>query len=263
MKIMSVANFILRKLGFQLVKYHADTVWVSQPEGYHLTPKYFGCSAKKQVDIRTLQPFGDLARTVMEDRKTYLNYDRLFTIYQCLNNLPKLDQANLDIAEVGVFKGGGTYFMAGLLEKMGLDDVNIHAVDTFEGHAAVDISSTSDNTKVHNDQKFSETSFEAVKAYLSKFSKVKVYKGRIQDRADEMASTRFAFVHLDMDLYEPTKYGLELFESKMCSGGMILLDDYDCHTCPGVRKAIDEFLENRNTFTRLDLLSAQCVLIHK
>lgn len=50
-----------------------------------------------------------------------------------------------------------------------------------------------------------------------------------------------AFVHCDLDLYEPTKKVLQLVWPFMSTGAVMVLDDYGHPDLPGVKKAVDEF----------------------
>ena len=53
-----------------------------------------------------------------------------------------------------------------------------------------------------------------------------------------------AVAHIDCDLYEPMKAGLEWFYPRLAPGGMMLLHDYSSGKWPGVTRAIDEFFSN-------------------
>ena len=55
---------------------------------------------------------------------------------------------------------------------------------------------------------------------------------------------KFCFVHLDVDLYQPTLDSLTFFYEKMIQGGIILCDDYGFTTCPGAKKAMDSFFSD-------------------
>ena len=66
------------------------------------------------------------------------------------------------------------------------------------------------------------------------------------DARQEMS---FAFVNIDVDLYEATKVALELMYPRVVSGGVIAVDDYEGF--PGAKKAIDEFLEQHGRGERI------------
>ena len=71
------------------------------------------------------------------------------------------------------------------------------------------------------------------------------HEGWIPDRFGDVAETRFCFVHLDVDLFQPTRDSLGFFYPRMVDGGLIVCDDYGFETCPGARRAVDEFFADR------------------
>lgn len=228
--------------------------------GHHYVPDYFGKSAHKQRDIRTLPVFGDLAAKVIRDGRSSLYYDRLFTVYQILAHLSSFTKTGqtLNLAEVGVYKGGTSFFIVSLAERL---DMQIHhyCFDTFEGHAVEDI-----NTAVeiaHTPGVFGDTSFESVKAYLAQFRNADIYKGRFQDTSHHVQDTPMHFVHLDMDIYEPTIFALKFFDDRLVKGGVVLLDDYGFETCPGIEKAVAEFTSGQTHYFGTSLLGGQYLLV--
>lgn len=52
----------------------------------------------------------------------------------------------------------------------------------------------------------------------------------------------FSFVHIDVDLYQPTYDSIAFFYPRMNSGGILVCDDYGFTSCPCATKAVDEFL---------------------
>jgi hypothetical protein len=65
---------------------------------------------------------------------------------------------------------------------------------------------------------------------------------------------KLSLVHIDVDIYEPTKLALELLFEHVSSGGIIVLDDYGAF--PGTNKAIDEVLGGKYTVQRLPYSNA-------
>ena len=55
---------------------------------------------------------------------------------------------------------------------------------------------------------------------------------------------KISFLHLDMDVYEPTKFALEYLFSKVSKNGIILIDDYK--NVKGATKATDSFLKKNS-----------------
>ncbi len=52
--------------------------------------------------------------------------------------------------------------------------------------------------------------------------------------------TKISFLHLDMDVYEPTLFALEQCWDRIVNGGIVMIDDYNAVF--GATKAVDEFL---------------------
>ena len=65
-------------------------------------------------------------------------------------------------------------------------------------------------------------------------------KGWIPCRFGEIADRRFAFVHIDVDLYEPTRDALEFFYPRLNEGAVLVVDDYGFTSCPGATRAAEE-----------------------
>lgn len=57
---------------------------------------------------------------------------------------------------------------------------------------------------------------------------------------------KYAFVSLDVDIYETTKEGLNYFYPRMSKNGIIMIHDYTSWTITGVKKAVDEFCNTNN-----------------
>lgn len=88
----------------------------------------------KKIDIREIEFFGTLAARVIRDRRTYLGIDRLYSLWQLIETLPKDSRA---IVEVGAYRGGSARFIAEALRMQGRE-MPFYVCDTFQGHTAVD-----------------------------------------------------------------------------------------------------------------------------
>lgn len=88
---------------------------------------------------------------------------------------------------------------------------------------------------------FVDTSVDLVLGKLPHPSLAKVFPGYFPETATGVED-RFAFVSLDVDLYEPTRAGLQWFYERLSPGGYIFVHDYNNQRYLGVRKAVDEFV---------------------
>lgn len=75
--------------------------------------------------------------------------------------------------------------------------------------------------------------------------KITIHQGWIPDHFHKVADKKFALVHIDVDLYKPTLDSLEFFYDRVVPGGIIIGDDYGSESCPGAKKAFDEFFAKR------------------
>jgi len=135
-------------------------------------------------------------------------------------------------AEIGVFQGSTSKLIHTIL-----NDRTHYAYDTFCG-----IQGSNPKEDFHNDGDFS-CSLDKVKSNINMEGVVyKVGFFPATFESDKEGKESFVFVHSDTDTYHGTKTTLECFAPLMVKGGKILFDDYQWKHCPGVEKAVNEFL---------------------
>lgn len=154
------------------------------------------------------------------------------------------------LAECGVFRGS-TLIPIGLYLKQRGSQKVVYGFDSFEGFDD-SVSSEIALGGAPNRQKrrggFGDTSLDYVSEKVRRFhleGHVRLVKGYLATTLPPFANFRFSFVHLDVDIYESYKAGLEFFHPRMVSGGVILLDEYNDPPWPGCNKAVDEFLADK------------------
>ena len=91
-------------------------------------------------------------------------------------------------------------------------------------------------------------SLESVNKLLNKFKKnVNIIKGNSNEVLKEINLNEIDYVFLDGGhKYETVKNDLENLTQVIHNNGIILCDDYDLSYAPGVKKAIDEYVLNKN-----------------
>lgn len=100
---------------------------------------------------------------------------------------------------------------------------------------------------------------EDVRAALSDFPEVTFHQGWLPAILQEEPEARYKFVHIDVDLYEPTLGAVAYFYPRLVEGGLIICDDYGSLAYPGARRAIDEFSAAHH-LSPLTISTAQAVL---
>jgi len=145
-----------------------------------------------------------------------------------------------DTAECGVFEGAGSWLICAA-NRNGKKKRKHHLFDSFEGLSAPEEADGAYWTK--GDLTAGE---EVVRTKLKPFEDMIVFhKGWIPDRFPDIEDKKFAFVHVDVDLRQPTYDSLEFFYPRLSPGGVLVCDDYFCTTCPGATEAIDSFLADK------------------
>jgi O-methyltransferase len=168
--------------------------------------------------------------------------ERKFVLYSISKSIVNISG---DIAECGVYRGESSFLMLKANENT---DKRLYGFDSFEG-----LSKPDRNDKVNNDYTFkwkeNDLSISKDIAFnnLNKFeNRFELYKGWIPSRFNQVEKNRFSIVHIDVDLFQPTLDSIEFFWKRLNIGGVIICDDYGFETCPGARKAMDEFFTKRD-----------------
>jgi len=149
-----------------------------------------------------------------------------------------------DIAECGVRHGKSSFFvLSGFGAGTGK---TYHIFDSFEG-VSEPVESDRDEQGVTVWTKGElAVQEQTVLHNLRGFDMpIELHKGWIPDRFKDVQKATFAFVHVDVDLYEPTRKSFEFFYPLMAKGGIMVCDDYGSAYCPGAKKAVDEFFAAR------------------
>lgn len=157
-----------------------------------------------------------------------------------------------DILEFGVYKGTSLVRLLSFRNLFENDDSRkVYGFDIFGKFP--------DNLELESDREFVQR-FENAGGYgisrdelefhlINKgFRNFELIAGDIlQTIPDFMAkkpSAKIALLHIDVDVYEPTKMILEHFWDKIVKGGILVLDDYG--TVEGETRAVDEFFAGKN-----------------
>ncbi len=138
------------------------------------------------------------------------------------------------VAEAGVYRGEFAKHINRLFP-----DRRCYLFDTFEGFTDYDISKEQEQSLVDANH-LKNVKAEDTLAKMSNLDMVEVRIGRFPETAAGLEE-KFAFVNLDMDLYEPTLEGLWLFYPRMSEGGIILVHDYFNKAYPNIEKAISNY----------------------
>ena len=145
-----------------------------------------------------------------------------------------------DFAECGVWKGGTTLMLARVLN--GRSDKTLYLFDSFEGLPEVDREKDSWFQK----GQYSAGSVTLVEDLLRDFKRtVNIRPGWIPNTFKGLENRRYAFVHIDVDIYQSTLDCCKYFYPRMVPGGMMLFDEYAFAAAAGEKQAVDEFFTDK------------------
>jgi hypothetical protein len=153
-----------------------------------------------------------------------------------------------DVVECGCFRGMSSYVLCSALQgaEPAFDGSAYHIFDSFEG-----LSEPTLDDEIppgwHNEGGLRRMSVRGsfaaplsqVRRNLRRFPNISYHPGWIPLTFRGLPDRQYRFVHVDVDLYDPTLDALRYFYPRLSAEGAIVSDDY---LWPGARTAIEEFV---------------------
>jgi hypothetical protein len=167
--------------------------------------------------------------------------DRCYFLFSAAESIARLEG---EIAECGSRKGKSSLY---ILEGFGHAATKLfHAFDSFEGLSQPSEEDRSSNGHVKWAKGDLATPEQTLLSNLSRFgNRVRIHKGWIPERFNDVEGKKFCLVHIDVDLYQPTLDSLKFFYDRVVPRGIIICDDYGFRSCPGAKRAFDEFFSGK------------------
>src|SRR5436190_21792642 len=119
-----------------------------------LLGSYYLSGARKKIDVAALPQFAGIAARIKADGRSGMHLDRLYTLWQAVQQAPAGP-----VAEVGAYQGGSAKFIAESFLTRGMAP-RFFVCDTFSGHARTD--DVFDTVTHREGGKFLNTSPESV-----------------------------------------------------------------------------------------------------
>lgn len=153
---------------------------------------------------------------------------------------------NLNFAEAGVFAGMSMHFVSEFCNSRFI------GIDSFEG-----VSEPGNNDTEYFKTVKLDIPIDYAKRTIATHKNIELYKGWIPEVFNEIDTLEYSYIHIDVDLYEPTKNCIEYFWPKLTSGGVFICDDYGSYKTIGARKAMNDFFGQENL---LELPTGQAII---
>src|SRR3984957_10366907 len=149
--------------------------------------------------------------------RTLVSPDRCYVLLTLLRQALKI---NADIAECGVYRGGTAAMIARVMAESG-SSKKLYLFDTFSGMPKTDAV-----RDLHRAGDFADTSAEDVERFVNEPKIAVIRKGFIPETFVGLEPDRFAFAHIDVDIYKSIIDSLEFIWPRLMPGGFIVFDDY-------------------------------------
>lgn len=153
-----------------------------------------------------------------------------------------------DLLEAGVYRGGQSILMRGILKAYGVTDRKVILADSFEGLPEPDAKSSLDDVIAHELLKkvgLFAAGEDVVRQNFERYGlwddQVQFIKGWFSDSLPNAPIDKLAIMRLDADYYQSTMDALTNLYPKLSVGGWVILDDYG-HPL-GCRQAVHEYRE--------------------
>jgi hypothetical protein len=194
------------------------------------------------------------AKTAAPDRKrlgliwpsrahTMVGMPRLDNIQFCVESVLR-DGIPGDFIETGVWRGGASIFMRGLLKASGVSNRIVWVADSFEGLPPPDGAHyPQDGVDDFHRYVFLAVSLGEVTKNFERYGllddQVRFLKGWFRDTLPKAPIKQLAILRLDGDMYESTRDGLLHLYPKLQPGGFVIVDDYN--VVQACNDAVDDF----------------------
>lgn len=175
--------------------------------------------------------------------KTMVGRRRLDQLENAVNDLIDRGVAG-DLVECGVWRGGASILMRGVLETRGERDRKVWLCDSFAGLPAPGELDAEDLTPEARPELV--VSRQRVEENFDQFDllddQVRFVEGFFRDTLPGAPIDEIALLRLDGDYYDSTIDSLEALYDRVSPGGIVIVDDY---AVPGCREATNEFRSRR------------------
>lgn len=161
-------------------------------------------------------------------------------------------------AEAGCFRGLASHLICQYRQKESpaFRGGEHWMIDSFEGLSPpIDVDGEFAQRRF-NEGAFAGATLKRCRKTMMDFPDVEIVKGWIPQVFDQIPGQKYRFVHIDVDVYQPTLDSLRHFFPQLNSGGIIVVDDYGPWpegNWPGCAQAVKQFAaENNLSFAKLD-----------
>jgi O-methyltransferase len=186
------------------------------------------------LELAYKKPYDPQLRAVGRDwparADSMIGLARMDNIQHCIETVIR-DDVPGDLIETGVWRGGATIFMRGVLKAFADTSRVVWAADSFEGLPPPDAARyPADAGDTFHKQGGLAVGVEQVKHNFARYGllddQVKFLVGWFKDTLPTAPIEQLSVMRLDGDMYESTWQAIEALYPKLSPGGFCIVDDY-------------------------------------
>lgn len=161
-----------------------------------------------------------------------------------------------DLIEAGVWRGGASILMRGVLAAHDEPDRRVFVADSFQGLPEPDAERYPlDAADLNYAEEELAVGVDEVRANFERYGllddRVRFLEGWFRDTLPALAAETFAVVRLDGDLYESTMDGLVNLYPRLAVGGYLIVDDYGFENS---RAAVEDYRREHGISEPIELV---------
>ena len=206
----------------------------------------------EQIDRLALQPREAQPSAHWVFDSYYGKVDRIALVASFLKSTSAVPG---DVAEFGVFRGDTALVMDRVLAE-GAPGKQLYLFDSFEGMP--EVKHPLDSTWQKGDL---ANPVDGIREAFKGSARAAIMPGYFADSLPRHPDLRFAFCHVDCDLYDSVKECIDYIMPRLSDGGIIVFDDYGFRDCAGAKQAIQEGFGEHNRPV-VPLPTGQAVYFH-
>jgi O-methyltransferase len=191
-------------------------------------------------------------RNLIEFSHTMIGRKRMDNLQYCVETVLS-ENIPGDLIETGVWRGGATIFMRGMLAAYDVEDRVVWVADSFEGVPAPVHEQDSGVDLSKQQWPVLSVGVNRVRELFERYDlldeQVQFLEGWFHDTLPAAPINQLAVLRLDGDLYKSTMDALLALYSKVAPGGFVIVDDY--YSLDVCKKAIKDFREQHQVSEKI------------
>lgn len=197
--------------------------------------------------------------------ETMIGLKRLDNIQQCVEAILR-ENVPGDLIETGVWRGGATIFMRGILKAWEIRDRTVYVADSFQGLPPPNPQRyPQDAGSQFHQVPYLAVSLEQVRANFERYGlldeQVKFVPGLFAQTLPTLRDRRWSLVRIDGDMYESTMDALTNLHANLSPGGYAIIDEY--HQLESCRRAVDDYRSAHGIRDEIRTIDTQAVYWRK